>query len=283
MGPVLRCVGALLLSWHAAAAADAAAAEQCPLKVLGAGFGRTGTLSLKTALDQIDLRCYHMKEVFEKGLPHITAWEDFAHGAPLDWAWLFDGFDAAVDFPVSATQSWTEIFKRCPDVKVILTERDSATQWADSFLATIGTLYATFPFSVLKKVVPPFRHHCGMWTKLMAVMMGLDEVRELTPADRAVVVEAYEKNSEVARKLVPEKRLLVYNVKEGWAPLCAFLADDMVGPCPTGPFPRTNERAEFQLFALKVTAGLLFVPTAVAAVVLYGLRRALRAGKAKAA
>ena len=67
------------------------------------------------------------------------------------------------------------------------------------------------------------------------------------------------------------------------APLCAFLADDMVGPCPTGPFPRTNERAEFQLFALKVTAGLLVIPTAVAAVVLYGLRRALRAGKPKAA
>ncbi|KAH8095423.1 proteasome-activating ATPase [Aureococcus anophagefferens] len=97
-----------------------------------------------------------MDEVLSTGWAHIKAWDDHVHGVePLDFDAILDGYDAAVDFPVGATQIWSALFReRCPRTKVILTERDSPEVWADSYLATIGTLYDRFPFSLLKSVVP---------------------------------------------------------------------------------------------------------------------------------
>ncbi|KAH8074274.1 proteasome-activating ATPase [Aureococcus anophagefferens] len=96
---------ARLLCALALASAAAAPEAPCPVKVLGAGFGRTGTYSLKTALETLGLRSYHMDEVLSTGWAHIKAWDDHVHGVePLDFDAILDGYDAAVDFPVGATQ-----------------------------------------------------------------------------------------------------------------------------------------------------------------------------------
>ena len=252
-----------LLCALALASAAAAPEASCPVKVLGAGFGRTGTNSLMTALDTLGLNSYHMEKLLgTHGGPHIAAWDDHVHGvAPLDFDAILDGYDAAVDFPVGATQVWSALVRdRCPRAKVILTERDSPEAWADSYLATIGTLYDRFPFSLLKHVVPSLGRHERMWLKLVADMVGYDTVRPTTADDRGALVAAYERNSALARELVPADRLLVFNVKQGWAPLCAFLGDVVEGPCPEGPFPRTNDRSEFKYLLAKATGGLVVAP-----------------------
>jgi hypothetical protein len=269
-------------TWLLVSFLGSALGSKCPLQILGAGFGRTGTFSTKTALESVGLRTYHMTEVFTRP-DHIVAWKKHATGEEsMDWDWLFDGFDAALDFPVAFTKVWTEIFALCPDVKVLITERDSPEVWVESLMATIADVHARFPFRLVKYLDTGLRNHETMWTHLSFDQFGFDAPRSLTrtPEDRAAAVEAflsgvfpestrarldsessslsrrYVENSEVARRLVPDKQLLIWNVKEGWSPLCDFLKDEMDGPCPETPFPRTNDTFEFKVKVWKLSAGL---------------------------
>lgn len=103
------------------------------LKIIGAGFGRTGTASLKLALEQLGYDpCYHMKEVIQN--PHFTEyWMRAADGSP-DWEQIFDGYQATMDFPASSF--WGELADYYPDAKVILTIRD-AEDWFRSTQETV--------------------------------------------------------------------------------------------------------------------------------------------------
>lgn len=105
-----------------------------PLKIIGAGFGRTGTLSMKLALEQLGFGpCHHMVEVFGKP-DHIALWQDAADGKAVNWEDIFNGYLSAVDWP--ACYFWRELSGLYPDAKVLLTLRDPE-KWYDSAIATI--------------------------------------------------------------------------------------------------------------------------------------------------
>jgi len=199
------------------------------LSVIGAGFGRTGTLSLKRALERLGLGpCHHMLEVFAHPA-QATQWRAAAAGEPVDWDALLAGYGAAVDWP--ACHFWRELSQRYPAAKVVLTARD-ADAWYESLSATIGKFAdaQSLPPDPLKRGV---------------LEMGRVVVMERTfggrIGDAAHAKAVYRRHVEAVMAGLPADRLLVFDVAEGWAPLCRFLGR----PIPEEPFPRSNSREEF--------------------------------------
>ncbi len=209
------------------------------LKVIGAGLGRTGTLSLKMALEQLGFeKCYHMEE-FIRNPSTVGEWEKAQRNKPANWDLVFEGYESAVDFPVCSY--YKELMEKYPEAKVILTVRDPE-KWYDSASSTIlkfnpplgmvlGWVF-TYPF--LKKT----RDH---------MRMGLHNQKMLKNAfrnakDRGSTIEDFNRHNEEVKAYVPEERLLVYEVKQGWEPLCNFLGVDI----PDSPFPRSNIREDFR-------------------------------------
>ena len=197
------------------------------LLVIGAGFGRTGTLSLKLALDRIGCGpCYHMKEVFEHE-GHVALWEAARRGEQ-PWEALFAGYSSAVDWPASAY--WKELAAYYPESKIILTHRDPE-RWYDSARSTIYR----------RRELPPdapatLRAHRAMVTAL--VWDGIFDGRF---EDRQHALAVFREHIEVVKRDIPPERLLVFEAKQGWQPLCGFLDR----PVPDDPFPRVNTEEEF--------------------------------------
>jgi hypothetical protein len=197
------------------------------LSVIGAGIGRTGTFSLKAALEQIGYGpCYHMAEVFKHVDAHVPLWNAACDGHP-DWDRIFQGYRSAVDFPVAAF--YRELAEHYPDAKVILTVRDSSAVWLKSMNATIAP-------AMRGEVKDEF----AAW-KEMAKSSIHDRFFGGKMDDEASLVSRYEQHNDEVQKAIPKKRLLVYNVSEGWKPLCAFLGVSV----PAEPFPKTNSTKSF--------------------------------------
>jgi len=192
------------------------------LKIIGAGMGRTGTASLKVALETLGVgHCYHMSEVLKK--PEYTKnWINAAEGN-ADWDKIFNGYSATVDNP--GCNYWKELADYYPDAKVILTVRD-AEKWFDSTNETIHSVeFADFiknsPFGEM-------------------VQKTIWDLMENRMQDRKHMVDFFtNRTSKIIDYIAPE-RLLVYQVSEGWGPLCTFL--DL--PVPNTDFPRINSRDE---------------------------------------
>ncbi|MDB5424690.1 MAG: hypothetical protein JWQ29_2106 [Phenylobacterium sp.] len=204
------------------------------LKVIGSGFGRTGTMSLKLALEQLGFGpCYHMVEVFKN--PQAAGWwVDAADGKP-DWEKIFDGYNATVDWP-NATY-YAELARAYPDAKVIHTERDPEA-WFRSTQATI------FPSAAPPDDAAPFSQ---MFRKVIGPLFD----QRLREHDH--VIEVFNRHNAQVRAAIPADRLLVYEVAQGWAPLCAFLGV----PVPDTPMPKVNSTEEF---AARRAAGVRPVP-----------------------
>lgn len=196
------------------------------LEIVGAGFGRTGTLSMKTALEQLGFGpCHHMIEVF--GRPESAdQWAAAIEGRDVDLDALVDGYGAAVDFPVCAV--WDRYADRFPEAKVLLTVRSSESWWR-SFEATIGPRIAD----------PEDGPGKAMTTAIGEVVFGG------RPMDRQHAIEVYEAHNAEVILRTDSERLLVYELGDGWEPLCEFLGV----PVPDEPFPSTNTTAEFQALA----------------------------------
>jgi hypothetical protein len=237
------------------------------IAVIGAGFGRTGTLSLKAALEELGIGpCYHMTEVFQHP-EHAAMWEAAARGEPVDWDRLFIGYRATVDWPSAAF--YTELMAAYPAAKVILTVRDPE-RWYDSTRTTIYeiTRAATSPvFRVLARVVPAIRY-IGQSLRMAdaVVWQGTFDGRF---EDRRHAIETFDRWNEQVKAGVPAERLLVYRVSEGWDPLCRFLE---VPPPTDKPFPHLNDAAVFRRRIRAIRAVSLGVPTvaALAAAALLG-------------
>jgi hypothetical protein len=194
------------------------------ISVIGAGFGRTGTMSLKLALDRLGFGpCYHMTEVFKD--PKASGyWESVADGNPPDWDTIFTGYRSTVDWP-SAT-FYKQLADDYPDARVILTERDPEA-WFASTQATIFSRHIRDDTE-------------DDWQRMMLKVICDLFDRRMT--DKAKLIEVYKRhNQEVRRSIAPE-RLLVYEVSEGWGPLCAFLGVDI----PDEPMPKVNSTDDFR-------------------------------------
>lgn len=200
------------------------------LDVIGAGFGRTGTMSLKLALEQLGFApCYHMVEVFEHP-EHAPIWQAAAAGQPTDWHALLAPYRAAVDWPVC--HFWRELADAFPNAKILLTERD-AESWYKSMSQTIFAfmqLAASEPDGPAPGSQPSMAHY----------IVSEKTFGGRTDHDHAIAV--YKAHNEAVKRALPAERLLVYDVGQGWEPLCKFL-DVAV---PEVPFPRTNSAEEFR-------------------------------------
>jgi hypothetical protein len=211
------------------------------LQVIGAGFPRTGTTSLKASLEALGYeKCHHMKELFMEPdtLPY---WKELKETGSTDFDTLFDGFRAAVDFP--AYPFYKELMDRYPDASVILTVRDFDA-WYESAQRTIRQVdpkglqeriahfYRRMTNAQVRKAwdcVRFFKQH--FWKE---VMQGRFE-------DKAFAREVFQAHIERVKAEVPSDRLLVYDVKEGWGPLCEFLGKSV----PEGDFPELNKKENF--------------------------------------
>jgi hypothetical protein len=197
------------------------------LAVIGAGIGRTGTLSLKLALEQIGYGpCYHMAEVFKNVQAHVPLWQA-ACEENANWDRLFYGYRSAVDFPVAAF--YKELTAHCPDAKVILTVRDSSEVWVKSMMATIAPAMRGQP-----------KEEFLAWRRMVNAAIH-DRFFGGEMDTEAQLRSRYERHNEEVERVIPKERLLVYNVSEGWEPLCRFLNV----PIPAEAFPRTNSTQFF--------------------------------------
>jgi hypothetical protein len=201
------------------------------LKVVGAGFGRTGTLSLKTALEKLGFgACYHMAEVF--GRPaHVAMWHRLAFEHQMDWDQLFRGFGATVDWPTA--RWWREIAAHYPDAKVLLSVRDPEA-W---YTSMINTIYQPMKFPAPDSAPELVRLQSEMVRKSI-----LAETFDNRFEDKAHAIEVFKRHNQEVRDSVDPARLLEFDVREGWAPLCRFLE----APIPDEPFPRLNDTASTQ-------------------------------------
>lgn len=199
------------------------------LEVIGAGFGRTGTLSLKTALERLGFApCHHMLGLAEHP-GKVGLWRRAARGEPVDWDEVYRGYRSTVDWP--GARFWRELVERYPAAKVILTTRDFAS-WYNSVLATIYR--AAMDDSPLASPVLAE-------VRAMAREVVWDGVFGGRFTDRDHSSRIFEDHVAAVHGRVPAARLLVFDVAQGWRPLCAFLDR----PVPDAPFPHRNRRENF--------------------------------------
>ena len=188
------------------------------LEVIGSGLGRTGTKSLQTALNMLGFGpCHHMVEVFTHP-ETVGLWIEAGAGRP-DWDQIFRDYRSAVDYPTAAY--WRQLAEHYPD-EVIHTVRDPEA-WFESTQATI--------FSA-NRPSPP-----GKFAEFFASFGGSGEHVH----DRVGMIAHFRKHTEEVTATLPPERLLVYEVTEGWEPLCRFLGV----PVPDAPFPAENSREAF--------------------------------------
>jgi hypothetical protein len=195
------------------------------LRIVGAGLGRTGTMSLKLALEKLlGAPCYHMAEVFAHP-EHVRSWSAAGRGEAVDWRALFRGYAAAVDWPVASF--WPEVSAAFPDAIVLLSVRDPASWWK----------------SASSTIFPASREAAGEWREMVDLMFG----RRFTLAldDEAACLAAYERHNADVRARVPKERLVEWRASDGWGPLCTALGV----PVPGEPFPRVNTTDEFHAMA----------------------------------
>jgi len=195
------------------------------LKVVGAGVGRTGTHSLKLALEQLlGGTCHHMVEVFAHP-EEVPVWTDAINGNAVDWGALMQGYTAQVDWP--GASFWPELSAANPDALVLLSTRDPDV-WFTSCSNTI--------FAGIQGMIDGGDQWMGAMLRLFRERFS-DQIE-----DRDAMIAAYERHNAAVRAAIPEERLLDWTAADGWEPICARLGL----PVPSDPFPVTNTTSEFR-------------------------------------
>jgi hypothetical protein len=201
------------------------------LRVVGAGLGRTGTHSLKLALEQLlGGPCYHMIEVLQHP-DHIEVWQRAIDGDPPRWDEFFADYAAAVDWPVAAF--WAELSGAFPGAIVLLSVRDTDGWWQSAKQTIFDVSRRTPPSD------PMFRDQLQMVNTMFE--------RRFTPewADEAAAKAAYEQHNDTVRASVEPGRLVEWRAGDGWRPLCNAL--DLAEP--DEPFPHVNTTSDFRAMA----------------------------------
>ncbi|HKK14536.1 MAG TPA: sulfotransferase [Gammaproteobacteria bacterium] len=239
------------------------------LKIIGAGFGRTGTLSVYTALKQLGFPCYHMFEVLDNpdNKAHLDFWRKVAKSPPgtqHDWDQVFAGYTATVDNPACCV--WRELLEAYPGAKVLLTLHPrGAEAWYESIMDTIYFTETMWQFKVLELCTPFGRKFGDMSRRLI-----WQRAHQGTMEDRDQAIAHYHQHIEDVKATVPPDRLLIFSADQGWAPLCDFLGVTV----PEGPFPNVNDRAAIKKTLRDLTRGaytILGAGAAACAGVAYGV------------
>ncbi|MBL7501840.1 sulfotransferase family protein [Frankia sp. CNm7] len=198
--------------------------------IIGAGFGRTGTLSLKTALEQLGFGpCHHGYDLMTQR-EAVPEWLSAAEGGPVDWDAVYGQYKATVDWP--GARFWRELAEYYPDAPVILTVRDPG-EWYESVSNTLHQTRLRIPAELPPEVAPLIR---------ILDLVIWDGTFGGRFADRDHALRVFAEHDAAVRREIPADRLLVFDVAQGWEPLCSFLGI----PVPADPFPRANESGGFE-------------------------------------
>ena len=196
------------------------------LKVIGAGFGRTGTRSLKEALEVLGFApCHHMMEVFTHP-EQVPFWDRVALDQKYDWEELFGGYQSSCDWP--SCTFYKELADKYPAAKVILSLRDPKSWYK----------------SVANTIMPAMKKSDGSAPGLPGVFgpLLIGERTFGNDFSEAHMIEVYERHNAEVKRTIPAERLLVFEASQGWAPLCAFLGVKV----PDALYPNLNSTEEFQ-------------------------------------
>jgi hypothetical protein len=199
------------------------------LAVIGVGLGRTGTNSLKVALERLlGGACYHTHEVI-LNLEHVAVWQNAFDGVPPDWERLFQGYVATVDWP--GCRLWDELTNAYPDALVVLSTRSSPERWWASAQRTV--------FASMKRgPLPGFED----WHRMMrSAMQPFTDCWD----SKAESIAAYLSHNELIRRTIAHDRLVEWQPADGWRPLCDALGIST----PDEPFPHLNTTADFRALA----------------------------------
>lgn len=199
------------------------------LKVIGAGLGRTGTMSLKLALERLlGGPCYHMIELFDHLKEHTPLWHAAARGESVNWDQVFDGYVAAVDEPASIM--WQQISDYYPDALVILSVRNPASWWKS----------ANDTILKVKQEPPPVGDPDRVaWHSM--VMAMYENLHTNGVHDPELTQQSFMAHIERVKAGIAPARLLIWQAGDGWEPICTALKL----PIPDEPFPHSNTTEEF--------------------------------------
>lgn len=218
------------------------------LAIIGAGYGRTGTASMQEALNLLGFGpCYHMKEVF-KDPNGVSKWDQVGlefdnkkkeNVVAVDWDDIFHGYKSTVDFP--AAPYYKELFNKYPNAKVILNVRDPEKWWG-SYAETIS------PSPPLWRVIYTITgQRSFQWDRMVENCVYKPIAGSRANArQKEAAIAGFNRHNEQVKATIPADKLLVFEVKEGWGPLCQFLGCPV--PPKDTPFPHTNDTAQFKKF-----------------------------------
>jgi hypothetical protein len=211
------------------------------VKVLGAGLPRTATTTQKLALEMLGFGpCYHMRDLMADLERNVPLWRRALDGEP-PWEEIFDGYQSETDWPASF--HWGELIEVYPDAKVLLSVRDPES-WADSMGNTINEIY--FGDSLMRHLSMARNRIDPDWAAWMQLMIDMTWQGRGAFAgsrgEREPMIEGFRRWNDEVRSTVPDERLLVWDPKEGWEPLCEFLEVDV----PDEPLPRVNDTQQFR-------------------------------------
>lgn len=210
------------------------------IKVIGLGMGRTGTSSLKVALEKLGYGpCYHMEDLINNPAD-VRYWKEIDRKGETDWQSLFGAYQSAVDFPTIGY--YKDILRVYPAAKVILTERDEKS-WYESASKTILNVEPGIMNKIKMSLLLPFSSRLQ---KLMQVFKLSRKFWETHIGknfrDKEKAISFYRKWNQQIKEEIPADNLLVFKVAHGWEPLCKFLGTSI----PDEPFPTSNSRNEFR-------------------------------------
>jgi hypothetical protein len=227
------------------------------LKVVAVGYGRTGTYSLTLALEELGYPTLHTQHLYEHDallsmwverifLPSIQQGKAIMGKPDLQMITDF-GYQATADLPMALY--FDQVMEEFPDCKFILTTRENSEVWFRSWETLTKSIsqpthFGGFFFSSVRKY-----WHYLRW--LYAVVNKDDSFLTrpfpLPEQNKLTAIASYEEHNRRIRQVVPPERLLEYNVKQGWEPLCEFME---ITDCPQTPFPKTNSARSVQVQAV---------------------------------
>ena len=209
------------------------------IELIGAGLPRTGTLTQKEALEILGIApCYHWVNILADLEGQVPLW-DGAIGGSVNPASILEGYRSTVDWP--GGYFWRPLMDAYPDAKVLLSIRDPE-RWEPSFRETIVDM--GYGESLIRLLASARAHVDPKWKRYLELVNRMFWSEEGTfPAghSRSDLIEGFIAHNEEVMRVVPEDRLLVWEVTDGWEPLCEFLGV----PVPDQPLPHANDRATF--------------------------------------
>ncbi len=212
------------------------------IKVVNLSLLRTGTMSLKYALEELGLdKCYHFSDIFLHHPEHIDIWKSLAQGEQIDWEALFEGYQSTVFW--STSYDYQLLLEQYPEMKFILTVREPEAWYKSAFDTVYSlnrpTLSRSIQFKIRGMFNPKLKMIYKVW-KLNETLLWQNTFKGRFH-DKDFAIQQFEQHIENVKKNVPAERLLVYKIQQGWQPLCDFLQV----PVPDTDFPRVNDTDSF--------------------------------------